>query len=115
MAAACTRASTLTAGEQGAVHCGTSYATPMVTGIIAAMLSINPKLTPEQLRMLLRRSAMPIGGNFDFEAMDADDLTAPILPSERNYQMDDKNIGRSARLDMQKALDLSVQSLKRER
>ncbi|MGV6395375.1 S8/S53 family peptidase [Pseudomonas caspiana] len=115
MAAACTRASTLMAGEQGAVHCGTSYATPMVTGIVAAMLSINPKLTPEQLRMLLRRSAMPIGGNFDFEAMDADDLTAPILPSERNYQMDDKNIGRSARLDMQKALDLSVQSLTRER
>jgi len=37
------------------------------------------------------------------------------LPSERNYQMDDKNIGRSARLDMQKALDLSVQSLSRER
>lgn len=115
MAAACTRASTLTAGEQGAVHCGTSYATPMVAGIVAAMLSINPKLTPEQLRMLLRRSAMPIGANFDFEPMDADDLTSPILPSERNYQMDDKNIGRSARLDMQKALDLSVQSLKRER
>lgn len=115
MAAACTRASTLTSGEHGAVHCGTSYATPMVTGIIAAMLSINPKLTPEQLRMLLRRSAMPIGGNFDFEPMDADDLTAPILPSERNYQMDDKHVGRSARLDMQKALDLSVQSLSRER
>ncbi|SQF98146.1 peptidase S8/S53 subtilisin kexin sedolisin [Paucimonas lemoignei] len=115
MAAACTRASTLNADEQGAVHCGTSYATPMVTGIVAAMLSINPQLTPEQLRMLLRRSAMPIGGNFDFEAMDADDLTAPILPSERNYQLDDKNIGRSARLDMQKALDLSVQSLSRER
>lgn len=115
MAAACTRASTLTAGEQGAVHCGTSYATPMVAGIVAAMLSINPELTPEQLRMLLRRSAMPIGANFDFEPMDADDLTSPILPSERNYQMDDKNIGRSARLDMQKALDLSVQSLKRER
>jgi hypothetical protein len=115
MAAACTRASTLTSGGQGAVHCGTSYATPMVTGIIAAMLSINPKLTPEQLRMLLRRSAMPIGGNFDFEPMDADDLTAPILPSERNYQMDDKHVGRSARLDMQKALDLSVQSLSRER
>jgi hypothetical protein len=115
MAAACTRASTLTPDEQGAVHCGTSYATPMVTGIIAAMLSINPKLTPEQLRMLLRRSAMPIGGNFDFEPMDADDLTAPILPSERNYQMDDKSVGRSARLDMQKALDLSVQSLDRER
>jgi subtilisin family serine protease len=110
MAAACTRASTLSRDEQGAVHCGTSYATPMVTAIVAAMLSINPQLTPEQLRMLLRRSSMPIGANYDFEPMDADDLTAPILPSERDYRIDDSSIGRSARLDMQKALDLAVKS-----
>ncbi len=115
MAAACTRASTLNRSEQGAVHCGTSYATPMVTAIVAAMLSINPQLTPEQLRMLLRRSSMPIGANHDFEPMDADDLTAPILPSERDYRIDDSSIGRSARLDMQKALDLAVKSRTRER
>ena len=115
MAAACTRASTLNRGEQGAVHCGTSYATPMVTAVVAAMLSINPQLTPEQLRMLLRRSSMPIGANYDFEPMDADDLTAPILPSERDYRIDDSSIGRSARLDMQKALDLAVKSRSRDR
>jgi hypothetical protein len=115
MAAACTRASTLNRGEQGAVHCGTSYATPMVTAIVAAMLSINPQLTPEQVRMLLRRSSMPIGANHDFEPMDADDLTAPILPSERGYQMDDSDIGRSARLDMQKVLELAVKSRTRDR
>ncbi|YCH55704.1 S8/S53 family peptidase [Pseudomonas sp. Z1-24] len=114
-AAACTHASTPNAGEDGAVHCGTSYATPMVTGLLAAMLSINPQLHPEQLRMLLRRSAMTIGDNHDFEQMDGEDLTAPILPSERNYQLNDKDVGRSARLDMQKALDLSVQSRSRVR
>ncbi|SMS10403.1 hypothetical protein CFBP1590__2817 [Pseudomonas viridiflava] len=115
MASACTRASTAKAGEQGAVHCGTSYATPMVTGMVAAMLSINPRLTPEQIRMLLRRSAMTIGSNYDFEPVGADDLTAPILPSEREFKLHDKDVGRSARLDMQKALDLSVQSLDRVR
>jgi len=47
--------------------------------------------------------------------MDADDLTAPILSSERRYQLNDKHIGRSARLDMQKALDLAAQSRDRER
>jgi len=114
-AAACTHASTLRADEVGEVHCGTSYATPMVSGVVAAMLSLNPSLTPAQLRMLLRRSAMTIGGNYDFEPMDADDLTAPILPSERNYELRNKDVGRSARLDMQKALDLAVQSRDRVR
>ncbi|AZF27693.1 S8/S53 family peptidase [Pseudomonas sp. R2-60-08W] len=114
-AAACAHASTPDAGQEGAVHCGTSYATPMVAGLLAAMLSINPQLQPEQLRMLLRRSAMAIGENHDFERSDAQDLTAPILPSERNYQLNDKDVGRSARLDMQKALDLAVQSRTRVR
>ncbi|WP_237858222.1 S8/S53 family peptidase [Pseudomonas sp. PGPR81] len=114
-AAACAHASTRQAGQPGAVHCGTSYATPMVTGLVAAMLSINPQLQPEQLRMLLRRSAMTIGGNHDFEREDAEDLTAPILPSERNFQLHDRDVGRSARLDMQKALELSVQSRERVR
>ncbi|MBT2339859.1 MULTISPECIES: S8/S53 family peptidase [Pseudomonas] len=114
-AAACAHASTTQTGEDGAVHCGTSYATPMVAGLVAAMLSINPQLQPEQLRMLLRRSAMTIGDNHDFERMDAEDLTAPILPSERGYQLNNQDVGRSARLDMQKALDLSVQSRERVR
>lgn len=114
-AAACTHASTREAGQEGAVHCGTSYATPMVAGLLAAMLSINPQLQPEQLRMLLRRSSMVIGEKNDFERSDAQDLTAPILPSERNYQRTDKDVGRSARLDMQKALDLAVQSRTRVR
>lgn len=114
-ASACTRAATLQEGKRGDVHCGTSYATPMVTGIVGAMLSINPALGPEQVRELLRRSALTIGRNSDFEAAEADDLTAPILPSERGYQLDNGDIGRSARLDMRKALELTVDSLQEVR
>jgi hypothetical protein len=58
---------------------------------------------------------MTIGENHDFERMDGEDLTAPILPSERSYQLNDKDVGRSARLDMQKALDLAEQSRTRVR
>jgi hypothetical protein len=79
------------------------------------MMSLDPALIPAQLRMLLRRSAMTIGEEYDFEPTDADDLTAPILPSERANELNHPDIGRSARLDMYKALDLTVQSLSRER
>lgn len=109
-AAACIRPS-----QAGDPHCGTSYATPLVTATVAAMLSINPQLTPEQVRMLLRRSALTLGPQQDFEAMDAEDLTAPILPSERNGQLQHPDLGRSARLDMQRALDLAIQSRERVR
>ncbi|MHB0764936.1 S8/S53 family peptidase [Stutzerimonas sp. NM35] len=114
-ASACTRAATLETGKRGEVHCGTSYATPMVAGIVAAMLSINPRLEPSQVRELLRRSALTIGRGSDFEPTEADDLTAPILPSERGYQLDDRDIGRSARLDMRKALELTIESLEQKR
>lgn len=114
-AAACVRSSTLEHNQPGSVHCGTSYATPLVTGLVAAVLSINPLLQPDQLRMLLRRSAMTMGEDYDFEPTDAEDLTAPILPSERNFELNNKDIGLSARLDMQKALDLAVKSRDRVR
>ncbi|WGI26227.1 S8/S53 family peptidase [Halomonas alkaliantarctica] len=114
-AAACVRGSSLVEGEQGEAHCGTSYATPLVASLLAAMMSIEPELTPAQLRMLLRRSAMTIGEEYDFEPTDADDLTAPILPSERANELNHPDIGLSARLDMYKALDLTVQSLDRDR
>ncbi len=114
-AAACTRAASLDPEQRGDVHCGTSYATPLVAGAVAAMLSVNPELEPDQVRELLRRSAMTIGRDSDFEPAEADDLTAPILPSERGYRLDDNDVGRSARLDMRKALELTVKSLENTR
>lgn len=114
-AAACVRGSTSEPGEQGEAHCGTSYATPLVASLLAAMMSIDPELSPAQLRILLRRGAMTIGEDFDFEPTDADDLTAPILPSERANDLNHPDVGLSARLDMYKALDLTVKSLQRVR
>ena len=109
-AAACVNASVAIAGDEGAEHCGTSYATALVSGLVGAILSINPELKPAQVRELLRRSSMPIGGTLDFEPAEAEGLTAPILPSERAQQMQHPDIGRSARLDMRKALELAVES-----
>src|SRR5690606_14141604 len=36
-ASACTRAATLEQGKRGDIHCGTSYATPMVAGVVGAI------------------------------------------------------------------------------
>ena len=114
-AAACSQGSVAKIEDKAKMHCGTSYAAPLVAATIAAMQSINPALTPEQIRLLLRRSAMAIGPESDFEAPEADDLTAPILPSERDQQLNHREIGRSARLDMYKALDLAAQSVESAR
>jgi hypothetical protein len=111
-AAACA-ATASTASEPAQVHCGTSYATALVTGLVAAMLSIDPALSPAEVRALLRRSALPIGEEFDFEPVDAEDLTAPIVPSERAYELDHPDVGRGARIDMRKAIELAIDSRER--
>lgn len=38
---------------------GTSYAAPVVTGIIADMLSVNPNLTSSQIRQIIQETAIP--------------------------------------------------------
>lgn len=68
-----------------------------------------------QPRLLFRLGRGPVQPPCRQEPMDAEDLTAPILPSERNDKMSDKDVGRSARLDMQKAQDLALQSRDRVR
>ena len=41
-------------------YAGTSYAAPQVTGVVALMLSINPNLTPDEVRTILRDTAYKI-------------------------------------------------------
>ena len=41
---------------------GTSMATPIVAGVIAAMLEVNPSLTPAQVKMILQKTADPLRG-----------------------------------------------------
>jgi subtilisin family serine protease len=42
---------------------GTSQATPHVTGVIALMKSVNKKLTPQQVKDILKQTATPLGPN----------------------------------------------------
>jgi subtilisin family serine protease len=49
---------------------GTSGATPLVSGTMALMLSVNPKLTNDQVRKILRETAKPIRGASGFGLVD---------------------------------------------
>ncbi len=54
-------AGTVMASTGGAI--GTSFAAPLVTATIAAMRSIEPDLTPVEVRNILRQTALPINDN----------------------------------------------------
>ena len=41
---------------------GTSYSAPQVSGVIALMLSVNPNLTPSEIRTILRNTAKKVSG-----------------------------------------------------
>jgi serine protease AprX len=41
---------------------GTSFAAPIVAGVVAAMLEANPSLTPRRVRELLQAAAQPVAG-----------------------------------------------------
>lgn len=41
---------------------GTSFASPYVTGLIALMVQANPKLTPADIRDILKKSSVKLGG-----------------------------------------------------
>ncbi|MFC1696891.1 S8 family serine peptidase [Nanoarchaeota archaeon] len=43
---------------------GTSMATPIVSGVVGLMLSVNPDLTPNQVESLLKQNSDSIGENF---------------------------------------------------
>lgn len=46
---------------------GTSSASPLVAGVAALMLSVNPNLTPAQVRACLEQSARRIGDDADYD------------------------------------------------
>lgn len=110
-AAACMRGTSLEPDARGDRRCGTSFSTPLVGALLAALLSIDDSLTPAQLREMLRRSSLTIGDPVHFGSVDEYHLTAPILPSERPGNPADPDIGRSARLDMYSALRLVLDSV----
>jgi len=49
--------------SNGSYWCGTSQATPMVAGVVSLMLSINPDLSPAEVKQILRETARGDGWN----------------------------------------------------
>jgi thermitase len=62
------------------IRSGTSFATPMVAGALAALMSINPSLPVATLVSLLRGAAAPIAGQ-PFGQMQAGLAAASLLPA----------------------------------
>ena len=48
--------------NQTAIVSGTSFAAPLVTGLIARVLADNPDLTPHEIRDLINTASSPLGG-----------------------------------------------------
>ena len=57
---------------------GTSFATPLVAGTVALMLSVNPNLSPTEIRTLIQKTARP----FPFLAWDASDIPECTVPDK---------------------------------
>lgn len=84
---------------------GTSYAAPLVTATVAVMQSINPDLTPADIRRMLRSSALPIPNNVVKQNRDCwakdDVVTAPLSDGG----------GNGARLNVEGAVQTAIESL----
>ena len=91
---------------------GTSFAAPLITATIAAMRSINPDLTPNEIRKLLRRSASPIWNN-DVKNASGDNIsvfTRPISPDEVGFYDLRLQAGHGARLNVKNAIQAAIDS-----
>ncbi len=84
---------------------GTSYAVPVVTSTVALMQSINPNLTPKEIKEALRSSALPIENKVLIEG-GLSVVTRAITASESEV-----NTGKGARLNVKGALKAAITSL----
>jgi subtilisin family serine protease len=63
--------------------CGTSSATPVVSGLAALVLSVNSNAVPAEVRQAIARPAIPLPGVVQFGRINASQTLAAIHPSSR--------------------------------
>jgi serine protease AprX len=81
-------------GTDGFVGSGTSFAAPIVTGIVAQMLQARPELTPNQIKYALAEAARPINASVQAQGngmVSAADALAVAGTGEAN-----QGVGRSS-------------------
>src|SRR5213078_4482061 len=73
---------TLDRGRRYVIFCGTSSATPLVSGLAALALSRNPELTPQALEQRIEAASRALPGLVGFGRVRADTtLAGPIEPA----------------------------------
>lgn len=91
---------------------GTSFAAPLVAATVLAMRSIEPNLTPNQVRRMLRETALPIEDNevaLSNEAgtvVGSDVFTQPLSAAEVGG--DTIRLGKGARLNVEGAIQAAL-------
>ena len=91
---------------------GTSYAAPLVAATVLAMRSIEPNLTPSQVRRMLRETALPIDNNEVVLTSDAgvevgrDVFTRPLSTAE--VGSDAARLNKGARLNVEGAIQAAL-------
>lgn len=99
---------------------GTSFAAPLVTATIATMLSINPDLSPKEIRHLLRKSALPVHPDVqDNNGNVIDVFTKKLSKGDGEVRDDGKCFsddsldcdGKSTRLNVEGAIQAAIDSL----
>lgn len=98
----------------GPAVAGTSISTPLVASTVAAMLSINPNLSPGEIRQLLRSSAMGVRNTVTRQessgtALPDAHFTRPLSAAE--VGVGDVRVGFGARLDVRGAIQAAIASL----
>jgi subtilisin family serine protease len=76
--------------ENGKESGGTSFAAPQVTGLIAMLRSINPKLTPAEIKNILKETSKDVsaGQNFQMNLIQADDAVIKAIESATGKKFD---------------------------
>ena len=85
---------------------GTSFAAPLVAATVALMQSINPNLSPEEIKNLLRRSALPIENTVQLPGNETGVFTRPLSTTESS-----RFAGQGARLNVEGAIQAALDSL----
>jgi subtilisin family serine protease len=81
-------------GTTFASQCGTSQASPHVAGLAALLLSVDPTLTPAEVRQLIRDGAIDLGPvgfdiGYGYGRIDAINSLSLLTPCVTNFDCDD--------------------------
>jgi len=92
--------------EDGKSHFGTSFAAPQVSGVIALLRSINPKLTPAEIKKILTESTKQVEEKnadmkkFNQQLLQADDAVLKAIEMVTGKKFDKKKLLAMANVEL---------------